>query len=143
MILDQEWRESHVHLGDQALKVAQNAIIGNSDMVNEMIPEGAAIVATALAAIAQAHYAAANVRARPVAKAEPHYIGERLRDLLGRLERTSDVQESTHAVYSLAVLHAELIEDGIWTPLRVTAERRGVPREAIDRAIAVALDRLS
>jgi hypothetical protein len=70
-ILDQAWRESHVRRGDKALAVAANVIIGNSDPVNEMIPEGAAHVASTLAAIAQAHYAAANVRARPSTVGRP------------------------------------------------------------------------
>lgn len=54
MILDQEWREDHVRDGDQALEQAREAA-----------SHGLADGAVALAQIAQAHYLAANVRAKP------------------------------------------------------------------------------
>lgn len=63
-LLDHEWRLTHVERGDEWLKVAEKVITGNL-MPGEMVPEGAAIVAGNMALIATAHYAAANVRARP------------------------------------------------------------------------------
>lgn len=74
-ILTQEWREDHVRDGDIALKDAGLMI---DTMANGLTPQGvatAAACASALAALAQAHYAAANVRARPapVNAAKPGY----------------------------------------------------------------------
>lgn len=62
--LDHEWRLTHVIRGDEWLKVAESVITKNLEP-GEMVPEGAAVVAAGIAALATAHYAAANVRARP------------------------------------------------------------------------------
>lgn len=59
-LLTQEWREEHARAGDEALRDA--AEIADRDNGDTVI---LAAAAQAFAAIAQAHYAAANVRARP------------------------------------------------------------------------------
>lgn len=57
-IFSQEWREAHARAGDDALA--------------SINPDDAYAAVTTLAAVAQAHYAAANVRARPTPKGSPH-----------------------------------------------------------------------
>lgn len=55
------WVSSHVDAGDHWLAVAESLVTKN--VVGELVPEGAMVAAAGLAAIAQAHYAAAMVRA--------------------------------------------------------------------------------
>lgn len=59
-LLSQEWREKHCEAGDAALRDAQE--IADREDGDTLILSAAA---QTFAAIAQAHYAAANVRARP------------------------------------------------------------------------------
>jgi hypothetical protein len=59
-ILSQEWREEHVRRGDAALLRA----VSTGPSSGHYLAETSA-AAAAWAAIAQAHYAAANVRAKP------------------------------------------------------------------------------
>lgn len=58
-ILSREWREWHVRLGDKMMKQAELALGG--DLATS---EYHRLMASALATVAQAHYAAANVRPR-------------------------------------------------------------------------------
>lgn len=62
-------REEHVEAGDRALANASALINGMSEAVDMIdVARGAVALANvqSLAAIAQAHYAAANVRTRPI-----------------------------------------------------------------------------
>lgn len=59
-LLSQQWRERHCEAGDEALREAEK--IADREDGDTLILSAAA---QAFAAIAQAHYAAANVRARP------------------------------------------------------------------------------
>jgi hypothetical protein len=69
-ILTQEWREEHVRQGDKALFEVAKALIDfdNEDSWNKATDEEV-IASTGmiqlLVGLAQAHYQAANVRARP------------------------------------------------------------------------------
>ena len=58
MMFDYDWRLAHAEAGDRAVGEALEIVEGSPSDVAR---------AQAYAAIAQAHYAAANVRARPVA----------------------------------------------------------------------------
>jgi hypothetical protein len=66
MILDQAWREEHVRIGDKALADADE--LARDAPVNAQVLGAVSAAITTFAAIAQAHYAAANVRARPRAE---------------------------------------------------------------------------
>lgn len=71
-IFEYGWREDHARAGDEALRKAEVAvqILGDRGvMPMSDIISGSAQVQS-LAAIAQAHYAAANVRTRPIRDAE-------------------------------------------------------------------------
>lgn len=70
MILDRAWREEHARAGDAALAAARANIPPAGPLDARQAQAGAALV-TAYAAMAQAHYAAANVRARAIADAAP------------------------------------------------------------------------
>lgn len=59
-ILTQEWREMHVSAGDQALQEVAGLVEGGTGIDHP----GIAI----LVAMAQAHYTAANVRAKPASR---------------------------------------------------------------------------
>lgn len=61
-VFSQEWREEHATAGDQALGIARQVADTETGHTITL-----AAVASAFAAIAQAHYAAANVRARAAA----------------------------------------------------------------------------
>lgn len=56
-ILTQAWREMHVEAGDLALQEVAGLVVSGTSAGNPGI--------TNLIAVAQAHYTAANVRARP------------------------------------------------------------------------------
>jgi hypothetical protein len=62
-VLSQEWRVEHCAKGDEALAAAVANVPPGGSLGVEQAMAGATLVA-AYAAIAQAHYAAANVRAR-------------------------------------------------------------------------------
>lgn len=62
--LSQGWREAHCEAGDESLATARGIIEQSSGARGDQVLVLAA-QASAIAAIAQAHYAAANVRARP------------------------------------------------------------------------------
>lgn len=59
------WREDHARKGDEALEAAVRAL-GSGNSVPMSVVMAAMANSQALATIAQAHYAAANVRARPI-----------------------------------------------------------------------------
>lgn len=63
-VFSQEWREEHATAGDQALGIARQVADTETGHTITL-----AAVASVFAAIAQAHYAAANVRARPTGAA--------------------------------------------------------------------------
>jgi hypothetical protein len=67
-VFDQGWRENHAMLGDRAVMAASNILdsLAEIDGVDAQTHVALTGNVRALAAIAQAHYAAANVRARPV-----------------------------------------------------------------------------
>ena len=71
-IFEYGWREDHARTGDQALKNAGDALNALAEGSGLPVKAHAALIANihALAAIAQAHYAAANVRARPAGPTE-------------------------------------------------------------------------
>ena len=75
MILDYEWREAHATAGDAALAAAVANVPAGGRLGVEQARAGAALVA-AYAAIAQAHYAAANIRQRPKAEEPAKITGE-------------------------------------------------------------------
>lgn len=61
------WREDHVTAGDQALSNSRKLLATAAKSGQDLdVATAIAANAAALAAIAQAHYAAANVRARPI-----------------------------------------------------------------------------
>ncbi len=62
-ILSHEWRLDHAAKGDEMLRVAREVVDHTSGARGDQVIVLSA-QASALAAIAQAHYAAANVRAR-------------------------------------------------------------------------------
>lgn len=62
-VLSQEWRVEHCTKGDEALDLARHVIEQASEAPGAQA-HVCSVQAAALAAIAQAHYAAANVRAR-------------------------------------------------------------------------------
>lgn len=70
-ILTQSWREEHAKAGDRYLRGAESAIPESSTGMGYDRAMVAGTVAAGLAAIAQAHYAAANVRARPAQVTRP------------------------------------------------------------------------
>lgn len=62
-VLSQEWRVEHCTKGDEALRLARDVVEQSSGARGDQVLVFCAQAAAA-AAIAQAHYAAANVRAR-------------------------------------------------------------------------------
>lgn len=66
------WREDHARAGDRALENAGEALeaLSETEGIPQMEHLGFMANIQALAAIAQAHYAAANVRARPIRDVE-------------------------------------------------------------------------
>lgn len=65
--LTQEWREEHCKSGDYALDMAESFARGNaSQSMRDNFDSRTAAIVAGYAAIAQAHYAAANVRAKPI-----------------------------------------------------------------------------
>ena len=65
--LSHEWRLGHSKAGDTALSVATSVVDSLMEDGSSLDPDGIrgmADVAMAYAAIAQAHYAAANIRAK-------------------------------------------------------------------------------
>jgi len=61
-IFDYEWREAHARAGDQCLTAAHELMENSRAGQNlDVRMDGIA----AFAAVAQAHYAAANIRTRP------------------------------------------------------------------------------
>lgn len=68
------WREDHARAGDDALDAAVRALAYGADQgkseASMSVVMAAMANSQALAAIAQAHYTAANVRARPIRDAE-------------------------------------------------------------------------
>ena len=70
MIIDYAWRLAHAEAGDRALGNAMALLDMGFSKGPERMPDDATImpltsVAQAYAAIAQAHYAAANIRTKP------------------------------------------------------------------------------
>lgn len=61
-ILSQEWRAAHCVEGDKVLRMAAQVLFSTQPAAPEIDVRDLAMVLTA---IAQAHYAAANVRAKP------------------------------------------------------------------------------
>src|SRR5690349_18785887 len=69
-ILTQEWREEHVRQGDKALLEVSKTLTdfdndGSWDKANDEEIIASAAMIQLLVGLAQAHYQAANVRARP------------------------------------------------------------------------------
>ena len=65
-VFEYGWREDHARAGDAALVVAQE-IVDREDGETGVLAQAA----QAWAAIAQAHYAAANIRTRPIRDDSP------------------------------------------------------------------------
>ena len=74
--LTEAWRLEHVRDGDAALKTAHEicAELGEDEEEDSQELMALTSLAQILIQIAQAHYQAANVRARPVALAEIHKV---------------------------------------------------------------------
>jgi hypothetical protein len=68
-VFEYGWREDHARKGDEALEKARDIAAMTSGERGDHVIVFAA-QAQLLAAIAQAHYAAANVRARPIRDVE-------------------------------------------------------------------------
>ena len=70
-VFEYAWREDHARAGDTAVEMATKYI--NMDRPTIPVEQAGAMaaVSAAWAAIAQAHYAAANVRARPIRDDSP------------------------------------------------------------------------